>query len=131
MLPRQLEIIYEISRRFLDDVRAKLPGDEGRIARVSLIEEGAHRQVRMAQLHFGITDDRAVAGRPRSQADAILAPPEHTIGSDRTGWAFAAGATEAASTHPVIPPPRLEWGARSGAWWNTGHSCGNDSFVKE
>ncbi len=40
LLPRHLEIIYEINRRFLDDVRAKYPGDGGRIARVSLIEEG-------------------------------------------------------------------------------------------
>jgi starch phosphorylase len=50
LLPRHLEIIYEINRRFLDDVRARHPGDEGCIARVSLIEEGAHRQVRMAHL---------------------------------------------------------------------------------
>ncbi|HEY5909534.1 MAG TPA: glycogen/starch/alpha-glucan phosphorylase [Verrucomicrobiae bacterium] len=49
-LPRQLEIIYEINRRFLDDVRGRYPGDEGRVARVSLIEEGACRQVRMAHL---------------------------------------------------------------------------------
>ncbi len=40
LLPRQLEIIYEINRRFLDDVRARFPGDEGRVGRVSLIEEG-------------------------------------------------------------------------------------------
>ena len=50
LLPRHLEIIYEINRRFLDDVRAKYPSDEGRIARVSLIEEGEYRQVRMANL---------------------------------------------------------------------------------
>jgi starch phosphorylase len=49
-LPRHLEIIYEINRRFLDDVRARHPGDAGRLARVSLIEEGANRQVRMANL---------------------------------------------------------------------------------
>jgi len=49
-LPRQLEIIYEINRRFLDDVRARCPGDNGRVARVSLIEEGPARQVRMANL---------------------------------------------------------------------------------
>jgi starch phosphorylase len=50
LLPRHLEIIREINRRFLDDVRARYPGDEARVARVSLIEEGAHRQVRMAHL---------------------------------------------------------------------------------
>src|SRR5207344_1235967 len=48
MLPRQLEIIYEINRRFLDEVRAKFPGDDGRVVRMSLIEEGAPKQVRMA-----------------------------------------------------------------------------------
>ena len=50
MLPRQLEIIYEINRRFLEDVRKQFPGDEGRIERVSVIEEEAGRKVRMANL---------------------------------------------------------------------------------
>ncbi len=50
MLPRQLEIIHEINRRLLDDVRVRFPGDEGRVQRVSLIEEGAQRKVRMANL---------------------------------------------------------------------------------
>ena len=50
MLPRQLEIIYEINRRFLDDVRTRFPGDDGRVARVSLIEEGEPKQIRMAHL---------------------------------------------------------------------------------
>jgi glycogen phosphorylase len=48
--PRLLEIIYEINRRFLDDVRRTYPGDEGIVARVSLIEEGPVRKVRMANL---------------------------------------------------------------------------------
>ena len=50
MLPRQLEIIYEINRRFLGDVRRRLPGDESRIQRVSLIEEGYGKKIRMANL---------------------------------------------------------------------------------
>ena len=50
LLPRHLEIIYEINRRFLDDVRTRFPGDAGRLERVSLIEEGAVRKVRMANL---------------------------------------------------------------------------------
>ncbi len=50
MLPRQLEIIYEINRRFLDDVRKHFPGDDRRIQRVSVIEEEAGRKVRMANL---------------------------------------------------------------------------------
>jgi starch phosphorylase len=50
VLPRHLEIIYEINRRFLDDVRARCPGDEARVERMSLIEEGPLREVRMAHL---------------------------------------------------------------------------------
>src|SRR5262245_674111 len=50
LLPRHLEIIYEINRRLLDDVRRRFPGDEGRVERVSLIEEGASQHVRMANL---------------------------------------------------------------------------------
>src|SRR5262249_4103469 len=50
MLPRQMEIIYEINRRFLDHVRSQYPGDEARVQRVSLINEGPLRQVRMANL---------------------------------------------------------------------------------
>src|SRR5271155_4941600 len=50
LLPRHLEIIFEINRRFLDDMRIRFPHDEGRVARVSLIEEGANKHVRMANL---------------------------------------------------------------------------------
>ena len=50
LLPRHLEIIFEINRRFLDAVRARFPGDEGRVARMTLIEDGAERKVRMANL---------------------------------------------------------------------------------
>src|SRR5262249_19686009 len=50
VLPRHLEIVYEINRRFLDDVRDRHPGDGGKIRRVSLIEEGPKKQVRMANL---------------------------------------------------------------------------------
>jgi starch phosphorylase len=50
LLPRQLEIVYEINRRLLDDVRARYPDDDGRAARISLIEEGPAKHVRMANL---------------------------------------------------------------------------------
>jgi starch phosphorylase len=50
MLPRHLEIIFEVNRRFLDAVRARFPGDKERIKRMSLIEDGAERRVRMANL---------------------------------------------------------------------------------
>ena len=50
LLPRHLEIIYEINRRFLDEVKARFPGDEARVMRMSLIDEGGDRFVRMAHL---------------------------------------------------------------------------------
>jgi starch phosphorylase len=50
LVPRQLEIIFEINRRLLDAVRKRYPGDEGRVQRMSLIEEGATKHLRMANL---------------------------------------------------------------------------------
>src|SRR3989475_12140056 len=50
LLPRHLEIIFEINRRLLDDVRRRFPGDDGRVERTSLIEEGPSKHVRMANL---------------------------------------------------------------------------------
>ena len=50
LLPRHIEIIYEINRRFLDEVRAKYPGDDARLARLSLIDETGTKYVRMANL---------------------------------------------------------------------------------
>ena len=49
-LPRHLQIIYEINRRFLDTVRIRHPGDNELLARMSLVEENDHRYVRMANL---------------------------------------------------------------------------------
>jgi glycogen phosphorylase len=50
MLPRHMEIIYEINARFLDEVRIRFLGDEARVARMSLIDESGARFVRMANL---------------------------------------------------------------------------------
>lgn len=50
MLPRQLEIIYEINRRFLGDIRARFPGNQERIQSVSLVDEGPEKKIRMATL---------------------------------------------------------------------------------
>ena len=50
VLPRHLEIILEINRRFLDEVRSRYPGDEALVQRVSLIDESGERFVRMAHL---------------------------------------------------------------------------------
>jgi glycogen phosphorylase len=50
VLPRHLEIVYEINARFLDEARLRFFHDEGRIARLSLIDESGERYVRMANL---------------------------------------------------------------------------------
>jgi starch phosphorylase len=50
LLPRLLEIVYEINRRFLDEVRTRFLGDEARVARMSIIDERAGRRIRMAHL---------------------------------------------------------------------------------
>jgi starch phosphorylase len=56
LLPRHLEIIYEINRRFLDQVRLKFPDDAARIRRMSLIDESGERYVRMAYLAFHLIE---------------------------------------------------------------------------
>ncbi len=50
LLPRHMELIFEINKRFLAEVRGKFPLDESRVARMSIIEEGPDRMVRMAHL---------------------------------------------------------------------------------
>jgi len=50
LLPRHLEIIYALNQFFLEDVRAQHPGDDERIARMSLIQEALERRVRTANL---------------------------------------------------------------------------------
>ena len=59
-LPRHLEIVYEINRRFLDEVRAKFPGDEDRLRRMSLIGEDGGKSVRMA--HLATVGSHAING---------------------------------------------------------------------
>ena len=50
LIPRQLEIINEINRRLLDDIRVRFPGDSARLAGASLVEEGQTKHIRMANL---------------------------------------------------------------------------------
>ncbi|MDH6247208.1 starch phosphorylase [Mycobacterium sp. OTB74] len=59
-LPRHLEIIYEINRRFLDEVHTRFPGDEARVRRMSLIGEEGAKSVRMA--HLATVGSHAVNG---------------------------------------------------------------------
>jgi starch phosphorylase len=60
VLPRHLEIVYEINRRFLDQVRARFPGDAAKLQRLSLIDEHGERYVRMANL--ACVGSRAING---------------------------------------------------------------------
>ena len=69
LLPRQLDIIYEINRRFLEVVRAKYPGDDARAARVSLIEEGEPKKVRMA--HLAIVGSHSTNGVAAIHSDLL------------------------------------------------------------
>jgi len=69
MLPRHLEIIFEINRRFLDQVRAGWPGDEARVARMSLIDERGGRSVRMA--HLACVGSYAVNGVAELHSDLL------------------------------------------------------------
>ena len=50
VLPRHLQIIYEIDRRFLEETAVAYPGDRERLKRMSLIEEATPKQLRMANL---------------------------------------------------------------------------------
>jgi starch phosphorylase len=60
VLPRHLQIVYEINRRFLDEVRARFPADEARVRRMSLIAEGPEQKIRMA--HLAIVGSQHVNG---------------------------------------------------------------------
>ena len=69
LLPRHLEIIYEINHRFLEDVRLSFPNDMGMVQRLSIIEEGADKQVRMANL--ACVGSYSVNGVAQLQSDLL------------------------------------------------------------
>ena len=69
MLPRHLEIVYEINARFLAQVRQRFGPDDGRARRLSLIEEDGERRVRMA--HLAIVGSHAVNGVARLHTELL------------------------------------------------------------
>jgi glycogen phosphorylase len=69
ILPRHMEIIYEINERFLSEVRQRFPGDDGRLERMSLIEEHWERKVCMANL--AIVGSHSVNGVARLHSDIL------------------------------------------------------------
>ncbi len=84
VLPRHLQIIYEINRRFLDRVRAVWPGDDERVRRMSLIEEGPEKHVRMA--HLAIVGSHSVNGVAELHTELIkreLAPDFYALWPER------------------------------------------------
>jgi starch phosphorylase len=69
LLPRHLEIVYEINHRFLDEVRRRFPGDEARVARMSLIDEAGEKRVRMA--HLACVGSHAINGVAALHSDLL------------------------------------------------------------
>ncbi len=69
LLPRHLEIIYEINRRFLDDMRRRHPGDDQLLARLSLIDEAGPKYVRMA--HLASVGSHAINGVAALHTDLL------------------------------------------------------------
>jgi starch phosphorylase len=67
--PRLLEIIYEINRRFLDQVRAWRPDDPGLLPRMSMVEEVPARQIRMA--HLAIVGSHSTNGVAQIHSDLL------------------------------------------------------------
>jgi glycogen phosphorylase len=76
VLPRHLQIIYEINHRLLQAVRARFPGDEARVQRMSLVAEGATPQVRMA--HLALAGSHKVNGVAAIHSDLV----QHTLFPD-------------------------------------------------
>jgi starch phosphorylase len=69
LIPRHLEIVYEVNRRFLDDVRRRYPGDELRVQRMSLIEERPVRKIRMA--HLAVVGSHSTNGVAAIHSDLL------------------------------------------------------------
>jgi glycogen phosphorylase len=69
VLPRHIEIIYEINHRFLDEIRTRYPGDDGKVARLSIIDENGEKFVRMANL--AVIGSHAVNGVAKLHSELV------------------------------------------------------------
>ncbi|WP_295534246.1 glycogen/starch/alpha-glucan phosphorylase [Synechococcus sp. UW140] len=69
LLPRHLELIYEINRRFLQEVRLKYPGDNNILRKLSIIDEDGQKAVRMA--HLATVGAHHVNGVARLHSDLV------------------------------------------------------------
>jgi starch phosphorylase len=84
VLPRHLQIIYEINHRFLQQVRQRWPGDEPRAQRMSLVEEGPEKHLRMA--HLAIAGSHSVNGVAALHSELVktmLVPDFHAMWPER------------------------------------------------
>ncbi len=84
VLPRHAQIVYEINRRFLDDVTVRWPGDLGRLRRMSFFDEGDEKRLRLA--HVALTGCHAAFGISDCQSESLVsrvAPDFHEMFSDR------------------------------------------------
>ena len=94
LLPRHLEIIYEINRRFLEEVQARYPGDGERLARMSLIDESGGRYVRMA--HLATVGSHAINGVAALHTELLK---EHVL------QIFMRCGRSVSATRPTASPP--------------------------
>jgi starch phosphorylase len=84
LLPRHLQIIYEINQRFLWQAQLRWPGEGDRLARVSIIEESPRRQVRMA--HLATVASHSINGVAKMHSDLVttdLLPDFHELWPER------------------------------------------------
>ncbi len=84
VLPRHMQIIYEINHRFLEEVAARYPGDGDRLQRMSIIEERPDKRVRMANLSIvGSHSVNGVAALHSELVKKILVPDFHALWPER------------------------------------------------
>ena len=69
VLPRHLEIVYEINRRFLGEVSLRHPGDEARLQRMSIVQEQPRKEIRMA--HLAIVGSHSINGVAEMHSDLV------------------------------------------------------------
>src|SRR5207244_1087230 len=80
VLPRHLQLLYEVNHRFLSGVALRWPGDVDRLRRMSIIEEGEPKQARMA--HLAIVGSHAVNGVAAMHSELVktaLVPDFHAL----------------------------------------------------
>jgi len=84
VLPRHLEIVYEINRRFLGEVASRHPGDDARLQRMSIVQEHPCKEIRMA--HLAIVGSHSVNGVAQMHSELVkkqLVPDFYELWPDR------------------------------------------------